>query len=457
MKERISLKAAIEIIKPKQFLRLEPVSPRGSLELRKSPKAAFVFYFRFTYNGKPDRVQIGLYDKLAPPKSVSPTERGYSLAAARSAAAAMSERHYKSYEEGGLRAVLVQEKAEIEAQHNATIAAAAAKGNTLEKLMGVYIESLRNPNTAKDTRNSFNKNVKAAFPDVSSTQANQVTTEQIATVLRKILGKGHKTTARQLRAYLHSAFEQARKIDRNPAASEKFAPFNVKHNPVTDVSSIPNSNGADKNPILPEMMRQYWKLISGPGKEAAFLRLHLLLGGQRLEQLIRLKNADITPDAIVLEDTKGRAGNIRFIVVPLIAAAADALSEIRCADGEFALSVTPGQHVSTSTIRRWSKAVVGKSIEGYTLKRVRSGVTTLLAKLKVSQELRDELQSHGLSGVEKRHYNMYEYFEEKKEALEKMFDFLHAPDDGREPARRRQLEARPRKATGIAAWKAQKR
>ena len=235
--------------------------------------------------------------------------------------------------------------------------------------MAVYADGLRNPATAKDTRNSVQKNVKVAFPKIAATQANQVTTEQISTVLRKILEAGYKTTARQVRAYLHAAYEQARKINNDPAASKRYAPFNVKINPVSDVSSIPNSYGVDKNPLMPEVMREYWKVINVPGRESAFLRLHLLLGGQRLEQLLRLKNEDVRPNAVVLEDTKGRSGNVRLILIPLIEAAETALSELRCTDDEFALSVNPGTPLSATTVRRWAKNVVGDSIEGFSLKR----------------------------------------------------------------------------------------
>ncbi|AKP92226.1 tyrosine-type recombinase/integrase [Achromobacter ruhlandii] len=458
MKKQMTLKTAIETIKPRQFLRIESVSPRGSLEIRKAAKDGITFYYRFTHDGKPDRVQIGLYDKLAPPKSVNPTKQGYSLSAARFAAAALAARHYEARDEGGLRGLLQQAKAEVEAKQEAEALAAVAKGYTLEKLMTVYADGLRNPATAKDTRNSVQKNVKVAFPKIAATQANQVTTEQISTVLRKILEAGHKTTARQVRAYLHAAYEQARKINNDPAASKRYAPFNVKINPVSDVSSIPNSYGVDKNPLMPEVMREYWKVINVPGRESAFLRLHLLLGGQRLEQLLRLKSEDVRPNAVVLEDTKGRSGNVRLILIPLIEAAETALNELRYTEGEFAFSINPGTPLSATTLRRWAKNVVGDSIEGFSLKRVRSGVTTLLAKLKVPKEFRDELQSHGLSSVEKRHYNLYEYFDEKKEALQAMYDFLNASGEEKERERRpRERRARTKSLTGLGAWRKQRR
>lgn len=405
MKEPMTLKTAIETIKPRQFLRIESVSPRSSLEVRKAAKDGITFYCRFTHEGKPDRVQIGLYDKLAPPKSVNPTKQEYSLSAARFAVMALVARHYEARDQGDLRGLLQQAKAEVDARRAAEALAAVAKGYTLEKLMAVYIDGLRSSATAKDTRNLVHKSVKVAFPKIASTQASQVTTEQISTVLRKILEAGHKTTARQVRAYLHAAYEQARKINNDRAASKRYAPFNVKINPVSDVSSIPNSYGVDKNPLMPKVMREYWKIITVPGRESAFLRLHLLLGGQRLEQLLRLKNEDVQSNAIVLEDTKGCSGNVHLILIPLIEAAETALNELRCTEGEFALSVSPGTLLSATTTRRWAKNAVGDSIKGFSMKRVCTGLTTLLAKLKVPKEFRDKLQSHELSSLEQRHYS----------------------------------------------------
>ena len=66
----------------------------------------------------------------------------------------------------------------------------------------------------------------------------------------------------------------------------------------------------------------------------------------------------------------------------------------------------------------WAHALVGDSIEGFKLKRIRSGVETLLAANGVSREIRGHLQSHGLTGVQARHYDGHDYMREKRKALE---------------------------------------
>jgi hypothetical protein len=47
---------------------------------------------------------------------------------------------------------------------------------------------------------------------------------------------------------------------------------------------------ADKRPLIADELRTYWKSIEKlPGLRGRCLRLHLLSGGQRIEQLVRLR------------------------------------------------------------------------------------------------------------------------------------------------------------------------
>lgn len=54
-------------------------------------------------------------------------------------------------------------------------------------------------------------------------------------------------------------------------------------------------------------------------------------------------------------------------------------------------------------------AIVGDGIEGFQVKRIRSGIETLLAAQGISREVRGHPQSHGLSGVQARHYDGHDY------------------------------------------------
>lgn len=56
--------------------------------------------------------------------------------------------------------------------------------------------------------------------------------------------------------------------------------------------------------------------------------------------------------------------------------------------------------------------------ESFGLRDLRRTAETMLASLGVSSDVRAHLQSHGLGGVQKRHYDRHEYALEKRSALE---------------------------------------
>jgi hypothetical protein len=57
-------------------------------------------------------------------------------------------------------------------------------------------------------------------------------------------------------------------------------------------------------------------------------------------------------------------------------------------------------------------------------------VETLLARAKISEGHRGRLQSHGISGVQNRHYDGHDYMGEKRHALETLFNLLKAAPEG---------------------------
>ena len=112
--------------------------------------------------------------------------------------------------------------------------------------------------------------------------------------------------------------------------------------------------------------------------------------------------------------------------MPLTRPAAAALRECKPA-GEFALSTDGGDtHLAATTLSAWAvEAAV--NINDFQAKRIRSGVETLLASARVSTEIRGRLQSHGISGVQARHYDGHEYLPEKRKALETLHRLLAQP------------------------------
>jgi hypothetical protein len=82
-RERVGPGEAIKALEPGQFVTLAKRLPHGgSLQARKLQAGAVQFYWRYSNEGATHREPVGVYDSAAPPKSLSPTAKGFSVAAA---------------------------------------------------------------------------------------------------------------------------------------------------------------------------------------------------------------------------------------------------------------------------------------------------------------------------------------------------------------------------------------
>ncbi len=70
--------------------------------------------------------------------------------------------------------------------------------------------------------------------------------------------------------------------------------------------------------------------------------------------------------------------------------------------------------------------LTGGQIEAFEPKRLRSGIETALASLGIGREVRAQLQSHGLGGVQDRHYDDHDDTPEKRAALQALVDLPDA-------------------------------
>lgn len=306
-----------------------------------------------------------------------------------------------------------------------------AEKHTLKHLLTHYCNFLETQGRVahKDARSVFKLHVLEAWPGVSALPAAEVTGEQVADMMRSLLGADKRRTANKLRSYMRAAYQMGKEAKSNANVPLAFKAFNVLHNPAAETTPDAMANKSAKNPLLLPDMRTYWKSIKGlAGFRGAVLRLHLLTGAQRLEQLVRLKTSGIEDGAILLFDGKGRPGTPpREHLVPLIPPALEALKACG-STGEYALSTDKGNTpIAAETLSEWA-AIAGSEITDFQTKRLRSGVETLLAKLNIPKDDRGRLQSHGIAGVQARHYDAHDYLDVKLRALVVLFNTLDAPD-----------------------------
>ena len=413
------------------FLTIEKLASGGSLQARKLTDGSVQFYWRFSHEGRTHREPIGAFDPGAPPKKLEPSRHGYSTAAARERCRQLATQHLQRKHSGGLREARVEERAAFEERK---VAQAERATRTLARLFEIYVGHLRSQGRRShaDAANIFRNHVAEAWPKIAEKPAAEVKAEDVLDILRRLVERGHGRTANKLRAYLRAAYQCAIDVRAVATLPVAFRAFQIETNPVASTKRDPAFDTADKRPMSVEELRAYWAFIKPiKGPRGAFLRLHLLTGGQRVQQLIRLRWLDVTADAITIYDGKGRPGRpARAHVVPLLAKATATLREFPRA-GEFVISTSGGRlPIEPSTASNWAHETVAEAMPGFQLKRVRSGVETLLASQGVSREIRGHLQSHGLTGVRYRHYDGHDYLPEKRRALELLFEAVEPPKRG---------------------------
>lgn len=296
---------------------------------------------------------------------------------------------------------------------------------SLGRLCETYAAHLaqQGKSSARDIARMFASHIPKKF---ALLPASKVTEDDVIVILRKAAASGHRTSNKVLTA-LRAAYRLCLVKSAAEAGNTAFDAFGIKTSPLANIQPLASGNNADLNPFSLREMRLHWYGCQHvTGHYGSFLRLHVLLGGPRLAQLAGLKVSDIKGRYLELTDRKGRGGIARRYALPItpeIKRELDAMSLGKAA-GDLLWSSPKGGPIDRTCLSDWGQranAIV--EIDGFQLKRVRSGVETILGAVGVSKDTRKELQSHALHGVQKRHYDANEYLPEKLEALQA----LHPP------------------------------
>lgn len=325
------------------------------------------------------------------------------------------------------------EAKEARAKHEAE---ASRRSANLAALMDSYVSHLKDAGKAswKEVEGAFDRHVSKPFPKLAKVAADAVTVEDVMPALRRLTRAGKWRAAEKLALYLKAAYNAARAA-RLDAAGAAFEGLDIRTNPLADLKVSRPDSDRDKpqSAALGEAeLRAYWEAIrAAEPPHGAMLRFHLLTGGQRMEQLSRLTTDDYDPEAgtVTLWDPKGRRKKPRQHVVPLIQDADQALAAMRRDEpaGPHLFTVSNGAspavpHTLAAAMRAVSEQLsqaeqITTTITPGTIRRT---VETRLAAAGVPKEIRAQLQSHGLGGLQDRHYDRHDYLAEKRAALEKL-------------------------------------
>ncbi|MBV8656561.1 MAG: integrase family protein [Burkholderiales bacterium] len=314
----------------------------------------------------------------------------------------------------------------------------AKQAKTLGALLDAYVNHLskQGKSSASDVEGIFRLHIPSRLKEEPAADIHH---EELVKAIRKLTELGHGRTAAKLRSYLHAAFKRALEAAEDPQTASDLIGFGLDANPVARIKTLPEYSRAGERALtrteLHEFIQRVEKLRPTVTRES--LRLVLLLGGQRLTQLVQAEpdqDVDGTP-VIILRDPKGKRTQPRKHVLPLVG------KSLAIVDGGVHDIFVPRNATAAKTrLQNVSKKVLeiaremvkdGVSPSPFRFGDIRRTAETHLAKLRVSKDIRSQLQSHGLSGVQDRHYDRYDYMEEKAKVLVRWETYLYATPHSR--------------------------
>lgn len=404
----------------------------GRLYLRVQPSERKSFYFRCVgSNGERQALALGEYQQSG--------LRGLTLTAARDEAAKMTALLRSGVAD--LRAHLEAEQRAREREREAAEeterqAKADAERGTMRLLVEGYVEGLKRAGKIdwRDAESVLCLHVVEPFPSLADRKAAEIRPAELRPVLARLVDAKKGRTAGKARSYLHAAYAAAIRADFDPDAPQALCGFGIESNPVAAMPSMAHYNRAGQRVLSEAELRAYMARLSGLSMMTRLsLELILMLGGQRPTQLLRVTAADVDviadPGEIVLFDAKGARNQARVHALPLIGRAREIVAEALALhpSGPLFSNMTADNHKAipvsvdtlSSAVTEMSKAMLkdGEARSPFSLRDIRRTCETQLAASGVSKDMRGQLLSHGLGGVQDRNYDRHSYRAEKVRAL----------------------------------------
>ena len=312
----------------------------------------------------------------------------------------------------------------IAAQSASEQEARARREYTLRALFTAYTLALKSRGkvrSAAAAASAFKCHVIDVHPDIVDLPASEVNSYQIAAMIRKVRESGKERSAGVLRSYLSAAYNAAKRAPFDASLPENLIPFAIRFNPVEAIPAIAVNPG--NRTLTADELRTY---IAHLGKELPdqALRLALLSGGQRMAQLLRAKieDFDVHTQILRLWDSKGKRKTDREHLLPLAPNAASLVSDLvklaKTKNSTWLFS-SQGKIMMTFTTPGNRVAEISSVMKGepFGLRDIRRTVETMLAGMGISKDIRAQLLSHGLSGVQNTNYDRHAYMDEKRAAL----------------------------------------
>lgn len=400
------------------------------LLLRCLPSGSATWIFRYTHNGERHQINIGNFKTL-------------DIASARGVAADYAAIYRETSDVlGKLRADEQEKQASIKAEQEklaADLESSQRKEKfTLQALMELYVKYLKKQGKGTSARDVISLS-KHLIPSANKPAA-EVSKHDLVKIQRKLLDEGKGRTANKLRSFVHAAYALVLRADSDatsPAQALEFATAGgVENNPAALLAVAKGYNNPRDRVLTEDELFRVLDHAKQSGVIGLAVRAAILLGGQRIAQLLRATISDVQGDFLVLRDPKGRRDFPRKHPIPLEGMAGividEAIDRAKSIGTNWLFSNNGKAMLRSDTVSHYVSGLSnefinsGVSNTSFILGDLRRTIETQLSKMKVPKETRAYLQSHGLNGIQTRHYDRHDYEQEKRDALKLLHSWIES-------------------------------
>ncbi|MFJ3410594.1 tyrosine-type recombinase/integrase [Pseudomonas protegens] len=309
---------------------------------------------------------------------------------------------------------------------------------SFQDLLDSYVAKLQGEGAASadDVKWSFNRYVSQPFPNLVKKPVSLIGPGEIRDIIAKMIADGVTTYCNRLRSQLHAAFQVGLEQEFNPRSYQKDdLKFGIKNNPVASVPVQADWEQPGDRALSANELAYLWQVLPEQLSvvTAELIKFLIASGGQRPEQLLATERRHYLKDHLIIRNKKGRGaeGERSLHVVPynkLMRQSLKAMDEINETSAYPFEGKVVGTSLHTNSLSRAVTKLCSRHADKFngpfTLRDLRRTCKTLMGVAKLSKELRDRIQGHAFGDVSSKHYDRYDYFDEKKNGLQKWATWL---------------------------------
>lgn len=441
MAKRILTDTAVKAAKPSKYVtRLRDSATKGfHLVIAPNGSKSWALSFTSPENGKRRNMTLGNYQAV-------------SLAEARQKAI-------------DARKLIGQHKDPIEEEKRIQAVLDANAKGTFGKLLDLYVSYLRAEKrvTADNIEKVFKRYVTEGLRALPASNVNRhIVMDLMESVTRNAAKRGGtgERTADLLRSYISSAYEFAIKATTSAAWRKQATGFStLDSNPARIVGKYQSRVVMGERHLSAEEVTTLWNRIGTEALSlpfALYLKLSLALGGQRVQELLHAEWSEfdlkekVWAIPMARRKIRSKAKHSEPHLVPLTELSLNLLEQLRKLSGDCKYlfphhsndkkksahkNKPRGADALNQAIKRFcipygnSKREPFKPFTGRDMRRTWK---SLAGHVGLSKEIRDRIQGHAFGDVASQHYDRYDYWPEKRAAMEKWCQWLEQLVSGKQ-------------------------